>query len=148
MYLFDNYVDQPKQRLNSNQIADGMLQAGFHLDELDRAINWLDGLNNLQHDFTRLAAPGANSFRIYAPEECVKISQKARAYLMFLEQADIVDAGSRELIINRAMALDDNAVDLSALKWIVLMVLFNKPSLKDKLVLMEELVFNEGAAMH
>jgi Smg protein len=37
---------------------------------------------------------------------------------MFLEQHGVLDAEGRELVIDRAMALDQDEVDLDDLKWV------------------------------
>ncbi len=39
-----------------------------------------------------------------------------------------LDADQRELVLDRAMALDQDELDLDDLKWVVLMVLFNQPA--------------------
>ena len=38
----------------------------------------------------------------------------------------MLDADQRELVLDRALALDQDELDLDDLKWVVLMVLFNK----------------------
>lgn len=53
---------------------------------------------------------------------------------------------TREMVIDRIMALDSNEIDLEDLKWVVLMVLFNIPGYESAYQQMEELLFevNEG----
>ncbi|MAZ77165.1 MAG: hypothetical protein CMF39_00615 [Legionellaceae bacterium] len=148
MYLFDNFVDEPQQPINVQSIADEMFKAGFAVGEVDGAIDWFNNLRHLQAQSRELSPPSKKACRIYSIEEKQKITEIARRYLLFLEQSGIVDPVSRELVINRAMALDDVTIDAEKLKWIVLLVLFDQPHLKDKLVLMEELVFNETSTQH
>ncbi len=47
--------------------------------------------------------------------------------MLFLEQNGILDPASRELVIDRALALDTPALTVEELKWIVLLVLMNRP---------------------
>jgi Smg protein len=148
MYLFDNFVDTPGQPVNTQSVADDMFKAGFEAYEVDGAIDWFENLRYLQAQAKELASPSAKAFRIYSIEEMQKITEMARRYLIFLEQSGIVDPVSRELVINRAMALQDASVDAAKLKWIVLLVLFDQPHLQDKLEMMEELVFNETSTQH
>ena len=59
----------------------------------------------------------------------------------FLEQNGILDAGQRELVLDRAMALDQEELDLDDLKWVVLMVLFNQPGSEAAYAWMETQMF-------
>jgi Smg protein len=52
---------------------------------------------------------------------------EARGFLLLLEQHGVIDANQRELVLDRAMALDQDSLDLDDLKWVVLLVLFNQP---------------------
>ena len=50
---------------------------------------------------------------------------------------------SRELVIDRVMALESEEIDLDQLKWVVLMVLFNQPGSEAAFAWMEDLVLDE-----
>ena len=62
---------------------------------------------------------------------------------MFLEQQGILDADQRELVLDRAMALDQDELDLDDLKWVVLMVLFNQPGSEAAYAWMETQMFDD-----
>ena len=47
----------------------------------------------------------------------------------------------RELVLDRAMALDQDELDLDDLKWVVLMVLFNQPGSEAAYAWMETQMF-------
>ena len=64
--------------------------------------------------------------------------------MWFLEQLKILDAESREHVIDRVMALDSKEINIEQLKWVVLMVLFNMPGKEEKFYLLEELVFEKS----
>ncbi len=81
--------------------------------------------------------------RIYTSEECEKLDLEARGFLMFLEQAGVLDHYTREMVIDRIMALGEDEIDLDQLKWVVLMVLFNQPGREAAYAWMEDLVFDE-----
>ena len=66
--------------------------------------------------------------------------------LAFLEQAKILDAQDRELVIDRVMALESGDNDLYQLKWVVLMVLLNQPGKEEAYAWMEEVVMDQQAA--
>ena len=55
----------------------------------------------------------------------------------------ILDAGQRELVLDRVMALDQDEIDLDDLKWVVLMVLFNQPGAEAAYAWMENQIFQD-----
>jgi len=80
---------------------------------------------------------------MYTDDECEKLNQEARGFLLFLEQVAVLDQVSREMVIDRVMALETDDIDLDQLKWVVLMVLFNMPGQEAAFAWMEDMVFNE-----
>ncbi|MGQ7141421.1 DUF494 family protein, partial [Escherichia sp. SS-MK2] len=64
----------------------------------------------------------------------------------FLEQIQVLNLETREMVIERVLALDTAEFDLEDLKWVILMVLFNIPGCENAYQQMEELLFevNEG----
>jgi len=61
---------------------------------------------------------------------------------MYLEQSDILTPVTRELVLDRIMALD-HPLDIEQLKWIVMIVLHTHPGEENAFAWMEGLVFNE-----
>jgi Smg protein len=62
-----------------------------------------------------------------------------------LEQAGLLSCDTRELVLDRVMALETDEIDLSQLKWIILMVLFNQPGQEEAYAWMEDLMFEDVA---
>ena len=85
----------------------------------------------------------AKSIRLYTDEETEKLDLDSRGFLMFLEQTGVLDHNTREMVIDRVMALESEEIDLEQLKWVVLMVLFNQPGREAAYAWMEDLVFDE-----
>ena len=81
--------------------------------------------------------------RIYTAEEYRKIDTTGQGFLMFLEQINVLDATTREMVIDRVMDLDAASISLEDLKWVVLMVLFNVPGKETAYAQMEDLIFDE-----
>lgn len=50
--------------------------------------------------------------------------------LLFLEQIQVLNLETREMVIERVLALDTAEFELEDLKWVILMVLFNIPAVK------------------
>lgn len=55
----------------------------------------------------------------------------------------MLDAVTREMVIDRVMDLDSSSISLEDLKWVVLMVLFNVPGHENAYAQMEDLIFDE-----
>ena len=78
-----------------------------------------------------------------------QIDAQCRGFLLFLEQVSVLDTHTRELVIDRVMALDSDGIDLEQLKWVVLMVLFNQPGKESMFTWMEDFVFDgEAGRLH
>ena len=88
------------------------------------------------------------AFRIYDELEQAQIDRDARGFLLQLEQIGLVTPSVRETVIDRAMALDEDEIDIERLKWVVLLVLFAMPGEEQNFARMEELVFDDAALLH
>lgn len=149
MYLFETYIhNEPEMRVDQDQLTDDLAQAGFHRDDIYNALNWLEKLADLQEGQN---APyfffnDTATTEIYTEEEGARLDAGCRGFLLFLEQIQVLNLETREMVIDRVMALDNAEFDLEDLKWVVLMVLFNIPGYESAYQQMEELLFevNEG----
>ena len=142
MYLFDSFVDSDDEpEPNRNEIRDELERAGFGDREIDRALEWLDGLN-----FAETPSPAAAtsvSIRIYDSGELERFDSTARGYLLHLEQVGILPPPQRELVIDRLLALESDEIDIEQIKWVVMMVLFSQRDNEQAYAQMEDLVFAE-----
>lgn len=145
MYLFENYIyDEPDAEPDRDSLGESLEQAGFSRGEIDRAFRWLDGLAE-QRQLDDVQAQPAGSVRLFCPEEQRRIDVEARGFLIDLENAGVLDATRRELVLDRLMALGADGIGLEDLKWVVLMVLFNQPGQEANYAWMEDMMFEEGA---
>ncbi|KRA17338.1 MULTISPECIES: DUF494 family protein [unclassified Lysobacter] len=147
LYLFEHYFTddadlvRDRDSLRSGPLFDELGQAGFSPAEINKAFEWLDALAQQRPG---VSAPRANGpTRIYFGPELDKLDVECRGFLMFLEQHGILDADQRELVLDRAMALDQDELDLDDLKWVVLMVLFNQPGSEAAYAWMETQMFED-----
>ncbi|MGO1541579.1 MAG: DUF494 family protein [Luteimonas sp.] len=140
LFLFEHYFSDEADLLRDrDSLQAGLLQAGFSPAEINKAFEWLDALAR-QRPGPPAPRPGG-PVRVYAGPELDKLDNDGRGFLMFLEQHGVLDAGQRELVLDRAMALDQDDVDLDDLKWVVLMVLFNQPGSEAAYAWMETQMF-------
>jgi Smg protein len=144
IYLYETYMDGEATPPNDHEeLLDELSLAGFPNIEVEKAIQWLDelALMQLQPEDWRCAT--VNSIRIYTEKEQQRLDLECRGFLLFLEQNQILDPASRELVIERALALDSQQITEEELKWIVLLVLMNQPGQEIAFTRIEELVYDE-----
>ncbi len=143
IYLYENYMDSDQQSPSTQaELHDELMQAGFPEREIDRAFQWMDELAT-QQSVQDTQAYADKSFRVYTEQEQQRLDPDCRGLLLFLEQSNILDQAARELVIERAIALDHVRIGVDELKWIVLMVLMNQPGQENAFAQMEELIYND-----
>ena len=143
MYLFENYMDEgPEFNPDQETLSTELAQAGFPRGEINKAFTWLEDLSALRAREAELAAPGRGTLRHFTAQELQKLGAEARGFLLYLEQGGLIDARTRELVIDRVMALEVEEITLEQLKWVVLMVLVNQPGQEHAHALLEDLVFD------
>lgn len=145
MYLFENYMDG-SVTLNADQdtVVSELEQAGFSRSEIGRALDWLDGLSRVQETVKAGPQLTHHAIRHYAAEESERLSLEGRGFLLYLEQLNILDPMTREVVIDRLMALDYREVDLGRIKWVVLIALFNQPDKKSALSLLQDMILSDA----
>jgi Smg protein len=144
MYLFESFVDSDDEpEPNRNELKSELERAGFHDREIDRALDWLDGLNSTG---VTSNAPQNNAFRVFDAVELERVDAPSRGYLLHLEQIGILQPIQRELVIDRLLALDNDEIDVEQTKWVVMMVLFSQPGQKEAFAQMEDLAFADDSA--
>jgi Smg protein len=143
MYLFENFVHNDIELLvDQDELTDELIRAGFDNTDIIKAISWLEKLVALQEsDAPKLYHHSSKNLRVYTNIECKKIDTESRGFLLFLEQASILNAETRELVIDRLMELDHTGLCVEDIKWVVLMVLFNVPDNENACAHMEDLLF-------
>jgi Smg protein len=139
MYLFENYMEDEIDILpDSDVVKTELEEAGFELMEVNKAFEWLESLS-VQGLIKPTQAP---AFRIFCSQEQVKLDIDCRNLLIYLESISILNSANREIVIDRAMALENEEISMEKLKWIVLMVLLSQPDEEIAFSRMEDIVYN------
>ncbi|HEX2238355.1 MAG: DUF494 domain-containing protein [Pseudomonadota bacterium] len=144
MYLFESYIDDSEIDLDREALQSKLVDAGFDHREIEKAFDWLEALASWR-DMPRGDLPAPRATRLYHAAETRKLDRECRGFLIFLEQTGILTPTSRELVIDRVMALDDDHLNLEQLKWIILMVLFNLPGEEDAYTCLEGMVMADSS---
>ena len=145
LYLFEHYfandavVSGDDLTAQNGPLTGELVEAGFSPAEIRKAFDWLDTLARLRP--TPGPARTNGPTRVFHGAELDKLDVESRGFLLFLEQHGILDADQRELVLDRAMALDQDELELDDLKWVVLMVLFNQPGSEAAYAWMETQMF-------
>lgn len=144
MYMFENYMDEDTaMHADPEILKHQLLEAGFLTTEINKAFTWLEDLAVQQASSESRPVHTGQSIRVFNPIEEEKLDVDCRGFLMFLEQMGVLNGTSRELVIDRIMALESGDIDLDQVKWVVLMVLFNQPGLEEAFTWMENMVMEE-----
>ncbi len=132
LYLFEHYFAademlplESARTTRQVQITEELAAAGFSSGEIGRAFSWLDALVSQRGNAE--AAPVRGPTRVFNGVELAKLDVESRGFLLSLEQRGVLDVAQRELVLDRALALDQDTLELDDLKWVVLMVLFDQP---------------------
>lgn len=137
IYLFENYLEDEVDLMpNSHAIRSELLNIGFSQPDVNQAFDWLDSLD--QQD---LVDCQTSAFRIFSEPEKTQLDLDCRNLLIFLEHTGILSPDNREIVIDRAMALEDEIL-LDQLKWIVLMVLLSQSDDEIAYSRMEDIVYD------
>jgi Smg protein len=147
MYLFETYVDTEEEpEPDHSELRVELSKAGFGDAEIDRALDWLDGLTDHQINLT-LNTQTLQGTRIYNDLEHERLDVPCRGFITYLEQIGILSAPQREILVDRLLALETRDIDVEQIKWVVLMVLFSQPGQELAYARMEDLVFDETSGV-
>jgi len=152
IYLFESYmqVDQHIE-VDAQEITDELLEEGFQSADISKALAWLDHLASLQEqsEDSRALLAKPTSHRIYSDLEKYRLDSACQGYISYLEQAQILTAYTREIVIDCAMLLELNELALHDLKWLILMVLFNEPNSEGEFLQLESMLMDlEDGLIH
>lgn len=144
LYLFENYIDtEDTVKPDKDALELELEQVGFQELEIHKALDWLEDMTVVGDQPVNRQA----SMRVFSDIELERLDVECRGYLLFLEQVGVLDVETREVVIERVMALDADEIDLDQLKWVVLMVLFYQPGREVAFAWMEDLVFEDMEAV-
>ena len=141
IYLFENYMDSEIDIIPDTDILQSELKAaGFNSSIILKAFEWLDTLALQEEPVFK----SAKNFRIFCAEECHKLDMEGRNFILFLESMNILNPVNRELVIDRAMAVENTRVSIEELKWIALIVLLSQADEELAIAHMENIIYQDA----
>ena len=146
MYLIE-YCDDEELEIGDSrgQLEADLCSAGFASQDVGKAFDWLESLAIAGSGADALLPKASRAMRVFSAQEETKLSLESRGFLIGLEQAQLISRECLESVLDRVVALDTDEIDLEELKWVVLMVLFNRPG-HEQLSLSVEHLFRAGSA--
>jgi Smg protein len=133
VYLFEN-CQQAELAYDRDRVAKKLSAAGFEDSDISEALHWLAGVLRAPHAVREPLPDARSTFRAYAPRELAKLDAQCRGFLLTLEHSGILNADTRELVLERALAASGDTLSLEQLKLVVLMVLWNQQTPTSRLL--------------
>ncbi|MGZ3182589.1 MAG: DUF494 family protein [Telluria sp.] len=132
VYLYETYY-RPDACPEPAALARKLSAVGFDDVEISEALVWLTDLAEMAgaDDADQVVSSGT---RFYVRQEYDALGADAVGFIQFLESAGVLSAGQREIVVERALALDESPVGLGKLKIIVLMLLWSQGREPDALM--------------
>jgi Smg protein len=132
VYLYETYY-RPDACPEPAALARKLSAVGFDDVEISEALDWLNGLAEMA-EADMLDTAASTGTRFYARQEVDDLGSAAIGFITFLESAGVLGPVQREIVIERALAVDESPVTLGKLKIIVLMLLWNQGKEPDALM--------------
>ena len=149
IYVYDHYMladpaDVPERR----HMLEDLQKRGFSVSEVVQAMEWLSALVGDKRAGAGDTASDGAGLRIFADGELSRLAPDCRAFLMLLDRQRVLTPHQRELVIERALALDVDEVDVEQLKWVVLLVLSSQPGQELAFARFESVMSATGPVRH
>ncbi|WP_426168762.1 DUF494 family protein [Pseudoduganella sp. R-34] len=132
VYLYETYY-RPDACPEPAALAKKLSAVGFDDVEISEALVWLNDLAAMAGVEQSLTAASSGT-RFYVRQELDVLGTPAVGFIQFLESAGLLSPLQREIVIERALALDEAPVSLGKLKIIVLMLLWSQGKEPDALM--------------
>ena len=143
-YLFENHIHGKKQIQTDNaDLYNELTHLGFPLHTINKALSWIDALQEIQKDAKDFEMVGHRSTRIFTPQEQVRIEFESQNLLLHLKNIGILNPITFELVIDKLLELEHYFIDTHDVQLVILMILSNHPAQKAELARMEDLVLND-----
>lgn len=146
MYLFENYFDAGAYPA-VDKLSRKLVAAGFEDDEISEAISWITAMQD-GHAVRYASEFNYPGLRHFGAPELHAMSAEARQFLIATQQHGLISKLELEMIIDRAVALQQRQLSVDKLKLVTLMVLWNRQRELDPLLIEELLTPLATAQLH
>lgn len=140
VFMFENYFAS-QTMLDDATLEQELSEAGFEQNDILGAFDWYDVMKSMLNAPELDYAHHETATRLFTKSELRKINTESLGFLIFLQQASVINDMERDLIIDRAMALKQSLISIEETRWITMMALWNKGREKDY-SFVEDALFN------
>jgi len=125
VFMFENYF--ANQSLPDDATMEQELAAaGFEQSDILGAFGWFQEMKSMLNAPEFEYAHHETAIRIFTNMESKRINTESLGFLMFLQQANVINDVERDLIVDRAMALNKRKLGIEEVRWITMMALWNQ----------------------
>ena len=147
VFMFENYIAH--HALPDNDImTQELFAAGFEQSDIVGAVDWFHVMKARLNEPPTDYAHQHTSMRIFSETEYKKISLESISFLIFLQQANVINDVERDLIVDRAIALKQEKIKIEEMRWITMIALWNAGREKDYLFVEDALFNPRGLTLH
>ncbi len=147
VFMFENYFVHHAQP-NSDVMAQELSAAGFDSADIVGAFDWFQKMQSILTQTEMLYTHPYSSFRMFTQAELNKINTESLSFVLFMQQANVINGVERDLIIDRAMALPVAEISIEEMRWITMIALWNEGREKDYLFVEDALFNPRGMTLH
>ena len=147
VFMFENYIAHhalPDDDIMTQELS----AAGFEQSDIVGAVDWFHEMKNMVIEPPRVYEHQHTSMRIFSEIEQKKISLESISFVIFLQQANVINDVERDLILDRAMALKQEQIKIEEMRWITMIALWNAGREKDYLFVEDALFNPRGLTLH
>lgn len=138
VYLYESYR-MAELAPDRDSLERKLFAAGFDESSIKGALDWFARMSTTESHPRLLQAP---HFRHFAAEELDRLDEDCIATLRLLEESEILDAESREWVINGLMLLQGEEIVPEQVRWMSLVVLWSRGQI-EHYTFLEEFLLNE-----
>lgn len=121
-YLFDDILtEEGTDETDFEFVANSLEEAGFAREDITRAMTWFYAFGSLDETPPHV---GQHAIRIFSAREREFLDDECQNFLYGLQRNAVLDGSTLEMVIERALALEE-PLDIESLRWVVLMVMMN-----------------------
>lgn len=121
-FLLEEFND-PAACPERDDLGRQLAAAGFQHEEISDALDWLDGLKQINKGLYA-ALDDSEGCRVFCEEETERLDSEIRGLIVFLEHNGALSPSQREMLIDRLLAMPDDEITLPTAKLAALMVLW------------------------
>ena len=147
VFMFENYFAHHAMP-DSEVLTQELSAAGFAQSDISGAVCWFDEMKTMLNQPPAIYNHQHSATRIFATLELKKIKTESISFILFLQQADVINDVERDLIIDRAMALKQQHIHIEEMRWITMIALWNAGREKDYLFVEDALFNPRGLTLH